>query len=369
MTIGVAMIARNGAASMYEALTPFRAKADEIAIVLGGASTDDTALIAREIAHVVREYDGPVAEDGALLNFAAARQQSFELLDTDWAIVVDADDEWHGLENLTDIIDQAEHHGSPAVSVTYQVGDAEFYQARIFKRQAGRWQGAIHEQFVIDREYQPLKTGALTVRQIPGGDRTERNRQNIAIGEQVLSNKPGDLRAIAHLIKDYLNVSRCHEALTLCNQYIDLSDVEPGRYNSEYLSVLEAKAECEIVEKQPTEALRTTLDILRVQPSGTAWSLMAEAALKSAHGSAGLLNLAILAADQALASGKSRTGRLHKIALSGVVPCQIKAVALYKLGRKQEALNIADLGLVIEPTNGRLIEFRQELSQELGVVA
>ena len=104
ISIGVAMIARNSAQIVHQALQPFAGVVDQIAIVLGGVSTDATRAVAEEYTSNVAQYAGPMDEDGRLLDFGAARQQSFDALSTDWAVVVDTDDCWTGVERLRELI-------------------------------------------------------------------------------------------------------------------------------------------------------------------------------------------------------------------------------------------------------------------------
>lgn len=365
MTYGVAMIARNGAATMQRALAPFRGWVDDIAIVLGGASTDDTAAIAREITSNVTDYRGD------MFRFDVARQQSFDALTTGWVIMVDCDDIWTGAELIPAIIAKSKTEPT-ALSVEYHVAGGSFYQPRVYQRAMGRWQGAVHEAFVYHDLSKAilLKTSEVSLRQDADDNRSDRIAQNIAIGEAEIRANPRHLRQMAHLIKDYIAAGQMDDALKLCHRYLSIAETPAA--DSEKLSVLEYKAALELEQGDLPGAMATSLQALDIQESAMSYSCLGEAAYRQAkrvHGGAGLYKLALWAADRALAMGKYRGGQFQRRELSGSVPCTIKAMALNMLGRQREALAAADLGRMLDPTDERLQQIQAQLAYRLNEAA
>ena len=364
MTLGVAMIAKNGAATMIQALTPFLEIADEISIVMGGVSDDSTLEIAKEYATVLSHYH---CNSDSEFHFGRARQLSFDELATDWIVVVDCDDVWTGVELLPGFIAEAEQKDAKAIYVYYTLSSGEFYQPRIFKNGSGQWEGAVHEQYKLKPGTKVMKTSDISLSQV-GKRNIGRADQNIVIGLKSISQNPNDLRAIAHLIKDYVNVDNRAKALELSKSYIkqfEADQEKPGQYDSEYLGVLHTKAECELLGDDYEAAASTALKMLQVKESAAGWAVFAESCQKMANGSKGLLALAIYSSDKALFSGKPRNGQLYRPELSGSIPCLIKAMALHDLGNDIDALKAADLGIQIEPDNKHLQSVQSQLAEIL----
>ena len=354
--IGVAMIARNAATQIPTALYPFAALGGDVGIVLGGQSDDDTAEIAKRYATRLAEYDGPIADDGSLLDFAAARQQSFDLVTNDWVIVVDTDDEWAGVENLPAVVANADEAGAVAIRVPYRLPHSTFLQPRIFRRDAGQWTGAIHESFVLGDGVTIAKTSDLSVQQTTIGKRLERKRQNVRIGEEILQREPNNLRTMAHLVLDYYQAGEIAKALEMSERYLDL-EPEP---NEQTQHVLRTRTLIFLNEGHDQAAIISGLQALAGADTGP-WAMLAEAVSRIAGPGAAMPELAIWLCDRAMAQGKPRGGYTSDPAQTTTLPCLIKAKALLRLGRHREALAAVDLGLEIDPANQQLKTYQREL--------
>src|SRR5277367_1611612 len=84
-SLGLAMIVKNGASTLRECLAIVAGLADQIVIADTG-STDGTAPLARELGATV--FDVPWQDD-----FSHARNAALQALTTDWALVMDDDEE------------------------------------------------------------------------------------------------------------------------------------------------------------------------------------------------------------------------------------------------------------------------------------
>jgi tetratricopeptide (TPR) repeat protein len=368
------MIARNGVGMMQRALDPFRHRVDEFAIVLGGRSEDGTAIVAGNYTDKVIQSQAETDDLGRLLDFATARQESFDLLGTDWAIVVDTDDQWSGIDQLGETITMAEDKACQLVLVSYDVRGGHFFQPRLYRRDAGHWRGEVHEEFVFDGKPNGLKTGLLAIRETANADKaTARHRHNIAIAERVL-NEREDLRLLGQLVHDYLMVEEFDKVLEQSQAYIELWDRQDERkYTEELYYVWLGRAMAELVMYKNENAYLSATRALSVRPFGQAWSILAEAAQRmgtragSTQGAA-LQRLAVFAADQALADGKPRNGYAGSRDLTGWIPCQLKAMALAELGQERAAIAALDLGLAMEPENELMQNHLITLCNKIGEV-
>lgn len=365
MSLGVAMIARNGADTMEAALAPFVELADEVSIVFGGQSTDNTETIAAKYATVTDRYDGPVDNEGALLDFGYARQQSFDLLTTDWTIVVDCDDVWHNPGLLPSLVDQASKANAQAIQVAYHLPKSFFHQPRIFAADSGAWRWPVHEAYRIngDRPHSIL-TSDVSLQSVSSSRQT-RQAQNIKIAEAWLADHPDDAHVLIHLAQDYSIIHEWNKALGVLARYFEN---ETYTEDSRYLYGLYIKAVAEIQTGQFDLALQTGLEQVRIGGNAAGWLTVAQAAHILSEGKGGMVDLAILAADQALRSGKVRvSGNAQNKAVYNVAPLTIKAFALMDKGRLDEALAASDLGLTIDPKNKDLLMLNRQICQTLNV--
>lgn len=376
-SLGVAMIARNGAKTMRVALDAFVGLVDEIAIVLGGVSTDATRVVAEEYTSNVKQYAGPLDEEGRLLDFGAARQQAFDALSTDWAVVVDTDDCWSGEERLRELIEYAERDGAAFISVPYQVQGLEMYQPRMYRRDAGHWEMPVHEYFEIDEgRRHGLKTAWLRLQQVerPQEANLGRIEQNIQIAERWLIEHGENRHILAHLAKDYVSAGRYEDGMRTADRYLELRQKsnETG-YRDELSSVLYHQAGVLLMLGRFDAALHAALATLSVhdeaRDAGPGWALLAEIFYEFSGGKAALCELAVFAADRALAAGRARGGFAKDNLMSLAGALCIKAEALEALGRLGEARGALDLGLLIDPQHEQMRRQIQRVSEKLNELA
>jgi len=370
-TVGIAMIARNGAATMGRAIEPFIDHVDQIAIVLGGVSGDDTEQVAKSYTHLVAHYAGPVDVAGRLLDFAQARQQSFDLLDTDWALVVDTDDRWTDAGRVRETVEQAEKRGAVAVMFGYDVEGMFMYQLRLYRRDAGRWMAPIHEYYHLEGD-DPLviQTNLMGIHQpeAPPEYREERVNQNIEVGQRWLEENGPDRHTLSHLGKDLVSCTRYAEGVKVLSDYIDFYRQQNynGKHEEELASVLYHKAGAEFLLCQYDQALMSLLALLATRDRAPGWALLAETFFTlGSHRTPALYELAVFCADRALAHGKTRGGYAADSTVSLRGAYQIKGQALMEMGRLEEARAAFDLGLMIDPGHKELDRLLNQVSDKL----
>jgi len=374
--IGIAMIARNAEKLMPLALDPLKDHVDAIAIVLGGRSSDTTPELAEGYATLpVEEFDGPMDEDGRLLSFAMARNQSFDILrraGIEYAMVVDTDDNWQGAENIKAVLGQIHRGNFPMCLFPYSYQGGRFYQPRIYRLDSGHWEGPCHNFWELNGgPRHALQTDMLTVHQErPEGHANDRRWQNISISEHWMAENGDDCRLLQHMAKDLLVDRAFDKARDALERYFKRYDEEDRQDPEEYYQALHTLAAIDIMEGHYAEALTGALTALTVRLHGQTWTLASEAALmmaRSALNDQALLHLAEFAADQAIAVGKPRQNlHWHSEKLAGAIPLTLKARALIGLGNHREAMGVLDLVQMIDPNDEEAQRLQKDLARMLG---
>lgn len=365
MTIGLTMLARNSAAYMAQALEPFAGRVDEIAIVLGGVSTDNTPEIARRYADVVAEYDGPIDEDGGLLDFAHARNQAAGLLSTDWLISVDTDDVWQNVENLPEVISDAQdYHG---VMFLYDLGLSRLIQPRLYRRVYGCWVSPVHEfwQYNLPADdVRVLTTNTLTIRQDQSNDKKLAGIQrNIRLAENALKNG-FNFRLLFHIAREYMLLGDFERGMAACDRILKNLDRATEREKAPdklfHLHYMRGMGYLHLGQYE--RAAGATLMALHYARFGDGWSLLAQIAYNL-----GLSDLTLEAADLALRYGQPTGGIPSPIRNTTAAPYHLKALTLTDLNRPQEALAAAELGLKLGGDDD-LKRLKYKLCEQLEVI-
>src|SRR3954466_11775330 len=166
--ISVLILARDEAANLPGCLESVR-WADETVVVVDRASRDATREIAERQADrvAVRTFD----------DFAGQRNAALELASGDWVFAVDADEratpELAGEVRLKTSDSRCPHAGFRVPIRSVILGRPFAYSGtqhdrplRLFRRDAGRWVGAVHETVELRGTAREL-THALTHRTLP----------------------------------------------------------------------------------------------------------------------------------------------------------------------------------------------------------
>lgn len=378
-TVGVAMVVRNGAETMERALDPFVGTVDQVAIVLGGKSTDGTEKLARQyVTHPDRlvRYDGPLDEEGRLCDFGAARQLVADALATEWMMVVDADDVWEGVEEhlgalVADLAEAKERYGM--VQFPYRVGAGDFLQPRLMRRLSGHWRAPVHEYWDLDPGWKLVQTDLIQVQQERGGgaDKPQHQDHKITIAEAWLVDPActdrDRLRTLALLGRDYVDAGFHADALRVLDDYLVERSVIPvsrrGEDADRHFEAHYCRAAAFLRLERYADALQAAAMALTVQPHGMAWTVMAEAALwmGRATRATALLEMCVMCAQKALETGRVRTAAWSSRAMVTTVPLALKAQALVMLGRRPEALAALDLALGLDPGYAEAERLREQL--------
>jgi tetratricopeptide (TPR) repeat protein len=376
--VGVAMIARNAEELMPLALEPFSGNGvvDAIGIVLGGVSDDNTAELAEKYATLpVEQFKGPVDEKGRLLSFAMARQQSFDLLARhgyDWALVVDTDDQWEGVERLRSVAEQAARGGFPMVMFPYHYQAGGFIQPRLYQISTGHWDGPCHNFFEFeDIPRRAMQTDLLHIRQERGeGHAKDRREQNIEISRRWMAEHGDNCRLLQHMAKDLMVDNRLDEAEDALDRYFVRFEESEKQDPEEYHQALYVMGAIQMMRGNYEDALLYAVRAIAARSHAQSFVLAAEAAgwlSKHSRDDKPLLHLSMFLADMAMSIGKARQN-LHwqSDRLTGAVPMMLKGRALLGLGRNREALGMLDLAHMLDPDDESVTQLRRDVARMLG---
>lgn len=383
---GIAMIAYNAEDLIPQTLDQFKGVVNEIAIVLGGKSHDNTRAVAEQYAtQPVEDFKGPLLNgmsppelNGRLAHFGQARQQSFDILERcgcEYALVVDTDDVWNGIDKLEQVIDRMAQGNFTMTMFPYFYEGGHFVQPRIYRIGAGHWEGPCHNYFEIaEKQRVALQTDLMSMRQErPANSGLIRRIQNIEISKMWMAENGDNCRLLQHMAKDLMVDHQYAEVEDCLNRYFVQYDLEGRQDPEEYYTALQTMAVVYLVTNRFKKSLQTAFDSLSVRNHSQSWVLAAEASSLLAKGSVNevsLLELSLFCAEQALRIGKPRRNlHWHSDRITSGMPWLLKARALAGLGRARDALGALDIGLMVEPENEDMSRMRKDICRMLGELA
>lgn len=212
MTVAAAMIVREAAATVEQAVRSVRAHVDEVAVYLAGKSTDGTPGILDRLA---AEPGPPLrVEQGAWEDdYGLARSRSFAMTEAPWVLYVDADEQLVGGEHLPEIVARADAAGANAAHVACDhldgpAGKVWTWTPRIVMPGTGRWEGRVHE--VWRRETPGFRNAVVAhpaALQVRHARRDERPGHYRALIERAAADPAGTPRALMMLGAEYLGAA------------------------------------------------------------------------------------------------------------------------------------------------------------------
>lgn len=198
-TLCLCMIVKDEAQTLPRCLGSVQGIVDEI-VVLDTGSTDATPQIAAEFGAKVHFYPWNS-------NFSEARNHALQFVQSDWVLVLDADEEFERADGA--LLREALHgHGHHAVYLSVfnymPQGRAQLYSPRVFRRGRGRYEGIVHNQLIHE--------GAALVTQIrvyhygyalAPEKLTAKQERTLGLLRIQLEKKPQDVFAWYNLIRMY----------------------------------------------------------------------------------------------------------------------------------------------------------------------
>ena len=236
--LSLCVIAGNVERYMPRFLEKFKPLADEVIVVraIGNQEPDGTNLTASNAGCKVGKYfNKGVGHWPHVDDFAAARNQAFDMATGDFVMWADTDDILdpafipiirEAIENLPDDFD--------GIEMPYEVPEdgLTVFRERIIRRGAARWESPIHEHLVFKPGAKVHRLTTAKILHMPSGPRSPNNDRNLRILESI----PEAERTTSHkfhLFQSLRNCGRIDEASELCasmlrDQSADLG--QPERY-------------------------------------------------------------------------------------------------------------------------------------------
>jgi tetratricopeptide (TPR) repeat protein len=237
-TLGVSLIARDEEEALPGLLQSVGGAFDEAALLDTG-STDRTAEVFADWARAEAErrpgFRWRLEHFAWSDDFALARNAAQELLDTDWVVWADADDELSGALALRSAAGGAGEQVA-AFSAHYDYARmpgeqplVDQWRIRMVRAGSGRWRHPVHEQLVVDGRVERLPADASRwIHRKPFQTSDSRGERNLRILRRWLEREPDSLRALDYLGREEA-LRGDHEAATrLFSRYDALSPAWNG---------------------------------------------------------------------------------------------------------------------------------------------
>lgn len=238
--ISLGMIVRNEGRTLRACLESVAPHVDEIVIGLGGESSDDTEIIARDFTDKVI----PITWSN---DFSAARNVVLDAVTGDWFLWIDGDDVLLGGEHLHDLIDENPHIN--AFYMGYDYGRDEHNQTIVFlvrerlvqlqpqlENRGWRWIHPIHEVLVSEgfEQNRMLVENVKVVHHKPPFKHAP--ERNLEILQQMLedSEPNPDGRILAYLGNELASRGQFQEAINHWNRFIAVSGFLEERYQTQH---------------------------------------------------------------------------------------------------------------------------------------
>lgn len=216
--ISLAIIARNAGDTLGPCLDSIKDYLDEIVVVLGGKSTDDTEAVARR-------YTDKVFPFRWRDDFAAARNASFKQCTKPWIFWIDADDVVENPAALPELVKEAEEKNWGAVHLRY---DYQFDEhgncltrhatARLLRADlAWEWHDRLHETARTEMPHSIGGSDKVWVRHTRmGGEHLDRNNRLLRL---MLKEDPDGTRTWLAYAHNLFGLGRYEDALDWYTRY------------------------------------------------------------------------------------------------------------------------------------------------------
>lgn len=365
-SVGLALIVRNEEKHLPTLLGSVEGAFDQV-VLLDTGSKDKTISTfkrwAQKEARRNENFTFKVERFKWIHDFAAARTAADELLDTDWNVWADADDEIQGAQNFRHLAAAAPADVSAYVcGYNYaqdDQGNCACYlrRERLLRAGVGRWEGKVHESLVFDGRAQDVDPGTVLYVHRKQFVAEEHSTRNLKILEKWEVEEPENPRVLGYLGTEHLVRGETKEAIPYFLRYLDLRNT----WDEERAQVCRKLSVCLLNQGDPDAAITTALEAVKLVPRWPDSYL----SLAEAYHQKGEWDKACEWASEVLRRGKPDTLLIINPLDYSLTPRLILSSALGGLKRWEEALAIGDEALQINPNIQTLLEAHRDWSQNL----
>ncbi len=242
-SLALCMMVRDCARTLRSCLRSVAPYVDQVIIVLGGPSRDNTEAVAARYAHVLFPSQAPFDSDGNLLDFSVPRNEALQHVTTDYWLWLDGDDVLEGGEKLRVLLERMAAQDIGRMDLPYHYSFDEHgnlltvhSRERIFRTDLGwRWIDPVHETPVSDRPHQIGRNDEVRVIHKAARYRPNVSLRNLRILER-LEETPRILQAKGFA---YFSLGRYREAQDAFSRYCDVAESDVHYWNA---AIMAAKA-------------------------------------------------------------------------------------------------------------------------------
>lgn len=214
MKVSLCVITGNAEQYIERFLDSFQPHFDEVCIVrsIGNQEPDRTLDIAKARGCRFDEYFNAEGNSWPHVDdFAAARNQSFDMATGDWLMWADTDDILQGGELIRPTL-EAIDADIPVVAVPYDVTDDQLriMRERIIRKGVVRWTSPIHEEMRFPDGTKVGETNDFQIVHMPIGKRGANDERNVRILETIQEPTAGQR---FHLAQSLRAVGRVEDAM------------------------------------------------------------------------------------------------------------------------------------------------------------
>lgn len=341
-TLSCSLIVRNAQQSLDRVLASVRLYVDELVVVDTG-STDDTIGVAGQYADRVETITWPES-------FAAARNKALELCTGEWVMYLDSDDELLNGAAIRPAIEATNPNVGMFllryVTAVDRNGDPEmdFWRERIVRQGYCTWKGRAHEVLLptVQTHYERLAE-PWVLHHGHGSSKTSLAR-NIALLHMDLKDDPKETRTMFYLGRDLILLGRLDQGRKMLQRYMKTATWPDEMYIAQSLI-----SYCYRYAGLYKEAFDADVQLLYIKPTWPgAYFQMAEDCYylkqwdRSAH---------FCAIGQSLPPPQTNLFVSRSAYTYDWIIYQV--VALYNLGRVDEAVALTEHALTLNPDDTR----------------
>ncbi len=268
-TLSLCMITKDAEKYIEQCINSVFSVVSEI-IVVDTGSTDNTL-------DCIKKFNPKIYHYNWNNNFAEARNYSIQQATSEYILILDADEVLYedDLPKLTSLLNNTNADGISIQfnNLTDEQSEDNFNThigLRIFKNGIFHYEGAIHEQVVLeDPSYKPvLEISDIRVKHygyLKSNAGIKKHNRNLPILESLLAENPNDSFHLFNIGNEYMCLGECEKAL----KYFDMSDKYKNINMAYTPHLIYRRASCLHSLKRNEESLEVIDDGLKIYPNST----------------------------------------------------------------------------------------------------
>jgi len=232
---------------LERALTFVHKYVDEICITQAGEKPSE------EVSKVIKKFKGKESFWKWNKSFADARNFNFSQAKEKYIFWIDADDVVSGADKIPSIVEKMEEEKIDTIIMNYLYAfdiygncTTQHLKTRIVRKDAVKWVGKIHEDFMEVRTLNAFMTDDIKILHKSKGKRVEESgRRNLEMAKELYAEDPEDPRNTWLMGNANRAIGENEEALKWYKNFIKISNSEEEKYLA-YLDMadIESKTDC-----------------------------------------------------------------------------------------------------------------------------